>query len=163
MIKTLICLFMGLFFLAIESSMLSFVSMEFLKPDLAMPLVLYATLFVGPQAGLFTAVVMGLMQEILSNAPHGSILFTKVSVFIIAAFLKNKLYIDSNYSFALVCGGFVVVESFIFLVLSLLARAETRDIMNVAVYVVPNAVFTGFFSIFIFSLIGHINVKLSRE
>jgi rod shape-determining protein MreD len=163
MIKTLIYVTIGIALITVESSVLSGISMEFLKPDLGMGLVLYVTLFLGPQAGLFTAIVIGFNQEILSNAPHGSILFTKVSVFIIATFLRNKLYVDSKYSFACICGGFVIVESFIYLLLSLLAKGETRDIMNVATYALPNAVFTGFFSIFLFSLIEYLNMRLSKE
>jgi len=42
---------------------------DFFKPDLAIPLVIYATLFLGPPAGLLTALLLGLAQEVLSSAP----------------------------------------------------------------------------------------------
>jgi hypothetical protein len=34
------------------------------------------------------------MQEIVSTSPSGSLLFTKVSIFIISVFMRNKIYID---------------------------------------------------------------------
>jgi hypothetical protein len=58
----------------------------------------------------------------------------------------------------------VVVESFLFLVLSLLSKGELKNVMNVFFYIIPNAIFTGFISIFIFSMIEYLNMRfLSRE
>lgn len=151
---------LGIILVVIESSALSFLPIEFFKPDFGTPLIIYTTLFLGPQAGLAAAVLLGLVQEILSNAPSGSILFTKLSIFIVVTFLKNKLYIDSKYSFAYICSGFVVLESFLFLALSLLSKGETANILNVMFYTIPNAIFTGFLSIFIFSFIEYLDTKL---
>jgi hypothetical protein len=164
MIKAAVYVLIGIALMMIESSVLSLVSLEFLKPDLAMPLVIYTTLFVGPQAGLALAVLLSLVQEILSNSPHGSILFTKVSVFIICTFLRSNLFIDSRYSFGAICGGFIILESFLYLALSLLSRGETKDILNVLFYVPPNAIVTAFFAVFIFAFIEYLNERyLVRE
>jgi len=162
--KLSVCLLIGIVLMVLESSALSFLPMDFFKPDFGIPLVIYTTLFLGPPAGLLTAVVLGLMQEVLSNAPAGSILFTKLSILIICTFLRNKLYIDSKYSFSYVCSGFVVLESFLFVTLSLLSKGETGNIVNVMFYTIPNAIFTGFLSIFIFAFIEYLDTKLlSRE
>jgi rod shape-determining protein MreD len=148
----------------LQSSILSFLPIEFFKPDFGVPVIIYATLFLGPHSGLIAAIVLGLFQEILSNAPNGSIIFTKLSIFIIATFLKNQLYIDSRYSFSYICSGFVAVESFLYLALSLLSRGETFNIVNVLLYTFPNAIFTGFLSMFVFTFIEHLNMRyLSRE
>jgi hypothetical protein len=150
--------------LIIESSIISFFPVEFFKPDLGIPFIIYTTFFLGPLPGLITTLFVSLFQEILSNAPHGSIIFTKLSIFLLAIFLKSKLYIDSKYSFSYICGGSTIIESFLFLVLSILSKGETSNILNVIFYIVPNAIFTGFVSIFIFSLIESLNMKfLSRE
>ncbi|MCX5813262.1 MAG: hypothetical protein NT178_12070 [Proteobacteria bacterium] len=154
----------GIILLTIESSLLSFFPVEFFKPDLGMPFILYTTFFLGPLPGLITSIFISLFQEILSNAPHGSIIFTKLSIFLLATFMKSKLYIDSKYSFSYICGGLAVVESFLFLALSVLSKGEISNIINVIFYTIPNAIFTGFVSIFIFSLIESLNMKfLSRE
>ncbi len=162
--KIAIYTFIGLLLLLVESSLLSFVPAEIFKPDLGVPLIIYTSLFLGPQAGVITTLFIGLMQEGLSAAPHGSILFVKVAIFLITIFLKRKLYIDSKYSFAFVCSGFVVLESFLLITLSLLARGEARNALNILFYTIPNAVFTGFIGIFIFSFIEYLNARyLDRE
>jgi rod shape-determining protein MreD len=156
--------FIGLLLLLVESSLLSFVPLEIFKPDLGIPLIIYTSLFLGPQAGIIVTLFIGFMQEGLSAAPHGSILFVNIAVFLITIFLKRKLYIDSKYSFAFICSGFVVLESFLFITLSLLARGEAGGALNILFYTIPNAVFTGFIAIFIFSFIEYLNVRyLDRE
>ncbi len=162
--KLVAYILIGICLTILQSSMLSFLPFELFKPDFAVPIVIYATLFLGPNSGILAAVILGIFQEMLSNAPDGSILFSKLSIFIVSTFLKNQLYIDSRYSFSYICSGFVVVESLIYLALSILSRGETSNIVNVMTYTFPNAVFTGFLSIFIFSFIERINSRfLSRE
>lgn len=162
--KLSIYILLGLAFTVLESSVLSFMPVEFLKPDIGTPFIIYTVLSLSPGAAFLTSVVIGLAQEVLSNSPNGSMMFTKISIFLLTLFFKKKLYIDSKYSFSYICAGTVVFESFLYLLLSALSRGETRNIENVLFYMVPNAFFTGFLSIFIFSLIEHINIRyLSRE
>jgi hypothetical protein len=103
-------------------------------------------------------------QEGLSNAPTGSILFVKISIFLITAFMKKQLYIDSKYSFAFVCSAAVILESFLFLVLSVLGKGEAGNAYSIFYYAVPNAIFTGFVSLFIYSLLEYLNTAyLDKE
>lgn len=164
MIKVIIYLVIGLILTTFESTFLNILPIDFFKPDLGIPFVIYTTFFLGPQAGLITSVFIGLMQEIVSTSPSGSLLFTKVSIFVISVFMRNKLFIDSKYSFSFACSGAVLVESFLFLVITFLARGESRDAFNIAFYSIPNAIFTGFVSLLLFSLIGYLNVRyLDRQ
>jgi len=159
MTKVVVYLIMVLILTTFESAFVNFLPIDFFNPDVGIPFVIYTTFFLGPQAGLITSVVIGLMQEIVSTSPSGSLLFTKVSIFIISVFMRNKIYIDSKYSFSFVCSGAVLVESFLFLALSFLTRGESRDAFNVAFYSIPNAIFTGFLSLFLFSFIGFLNMR----
>ena len=162
--KTSSYILISIIFMILESAILLFFPVEFFKPDLGIPFIIYIALFLGPEAGLPAALIIGLFQEVLSNAPPGSVIFTKISIFLVITFLKGKLYIDSKYSFSYICGGAVVVESFIFIVLSLLSVGEFKNVMNVLFYIIPNAIFTGFTAIFIFSMIEYINIRLlSKE
>jgi len=164
MIKVIMYLAIGLVLTTFEATFLNVLPIDFFKPDLGIPFVIYSTFFLGPQAGLITSVFIGLMQEIVSSSPSGSLLFTKVAIFIISVFMRNKIFIDSKYSFSFVCSGAALVESFLFLALTFLARGESRDAFNVAFYSIPNAIFTGFLSLLLFSLIGFLNVRyLNRQ
>lgn len=146
-----------------ESAMFRFFSLEFLKPDLGLPVVIYSAIFLEPHLALTVTVFVGVFQEVLSGAHHGTLLFTKISLFLVTLFLKNKLYIDSRYSFAYICTGFVVLESFIYLGLSYFVRGDSSNLFNVLFYLVPNAVFTGFFSMFVLSLIETLNTRIFDE
>lgn len=164
MIKVIMYLAIGLVLTTFEATFLNVLPIDFFKPDLGIPFIIYTTFFLGPHAGLITSVFIGLMQEIVSSSPSGSLLFTKVAIFIISVFMRNKIFIDSKYSFSFVCSGAVLVESFLFLALTFLTRGESRDAFNVAFYSIPNAIFTGFLSLFLFSLIGFLNVRyLNRQ
>ena len=164
MIKVIVYLIIGLILTTFEATFLNFLPIDFFKPDLGIPFIIYTTFFLGPQAVLITSVFIGLIQEMVSTSPGGSLLFTKVSIFVISVFMRNKIYIDSKYSFSFLCSGAVLVESFMFLALAFLARGESRDAFNVAFYSIPNALFTGFLSLFIFSLIGFLNIRyLNRQ
>lgn len=164
MMKVIVYLFFGLVFITLEVSLASILPIDFFKPDLGIPFLIYTVFFLGPEAGLITAVFLGVLQEVLSSSPEGSLLFTKVAVFVISIFMKNKIYIDSKYSFSFVCAGAVLLESFLFLALTFLARGESKDAFNVAFYSIPNALFTGFLSLPIFSFIGFLNARyLNRQ
>jgi rod shape-determining protein MreD len=89
MIKVIAYLVFGLILTTFEATFLKFLPIDFFKPDLGIPFIIYTTFFLGPQAGLVTAVFIGLMQEIVSSSPGGSLLFTKVSIFVISVFMRN--------------------------------------------------------------------------
>lgn len=162
--KTASFIAISIVLIIIQSATLSFLPADFFKPDVGIPFIIYVTLFLGPEKGFIATLIIALFQEILSNSPPGSMIFTKVFIFLLVTFLKGKLFIDSKYSFSYICGGSVVVESFLFLILSLISKGEVKNVMNVLFYIVPNAIFTGFIAIFIFSMIEYINIKfLSRE
>lgn len=161
MINKIICLALGVFFLTCESSIVSFFPIELSKPDLGVPFVIYATFFLSPAEGLITAVLFGFTQELLSNGPSGAMLFTKVGLLLSCIFLKTRLYVESRYTFSMVCAASVLLESLIFLALALLAKGETKDIFNVLIYSVPDAILTGFLSLFMFSLFEQFKIRYS--
>ncbi len=162
--KTSSYILLSVILMIFESALSSFLPAEFFKPDVGIPFIIYTTLFLGPETGFIATLIISLFQEVLSNTPSGSMIFTKISIYLLITFLRGKLFIDSKYSFSYICGGSVVVESVIFIVLSLLTKGEIKNVMNVLFYIIPNAIFTGFVAIFIFSFIEYINMKfLSRE
>ncbi len=146
-----------------ESSISSRMPIDVFKPDFAVPLIIYVTFFMGPGYGIIAALCTGAAGEVLSSAPTGSILFMHMSIFLIMAFMKKQLYLDSKYSFAAVCGGAVIIQSFLFLALSVLGKGETGNLFNILFYAIPNAIFTGFVSIFIYSLLERMDTAYSER
>ncbi len=105
MIRKAVCLAFGVFLMIFESSLFSFLPLELAKPDLGVPFIIYGTFFLSPAEGLLAAVLFGFTQEVLSNSPAGALLFTNVGLLLSCIFLKNRLYIESRYTFSLVCGA----------------------------------------------------------
>lgn len=159
MIRQFACLALGLFLIAFESAFFSFFPIEFAKPDLAVPFIIYAMFFLGPLEGLIAAILLGFSQELLSGGPPGTMLFTKLAIFIAGVFLRSRLYIQSRYTFSLLSMGFVVFESVAFLALGIIAKGEIRNIFNVSLYALPAAVFTGMLSLPIFSLLEQFKIR----
>lgn len=157
MMKTFVYIMIGLFLMIFETVVSPHVSLDVLKPDIGMPIILYTTFFLGARSGIVATLCVGLFSEGLSGAPDGSLLFTDLSIFLIASAMRSKFFIDSRYSFAYVCSGAVIVQSLLFIVLSFLARGEARGAFNILFYALPNAIVTGFVSILLFSFIEYLN------
>ena len=148
--RRIICLAFGIFLIVCESSFFSFLPIELAKPDLGVPFIIYAVFFLSPGDGLLAAALFGFTQEVLSSGPSGAMLFTHTGLLLSCIFVKSRLYIESRYIFSLVCAVSVLFESLLFLALSLLSKGETKDIFNVLLYSVPDAIVTAFVALFMF-------------
>ena len=159
MIRKLPFLIFGIFLTVCASAVFSSLPLEIAKPDIGIPFIIYGIFFLSPAEGLFAAVLFGLTREALSSVPAGSTLFTGIMVALSCIFLKSRLYIESRYTFALVCAAGVLTESFLFLALSMLAKGETKDFYNVLVFALPDAIETGFLGLFLFILFERSKIR----
>jgi cell shape-determining protein MreD len=149
----------ALFFMVLQSALFSFLPIEFSKPDIAVPYVIYATFFLSPADGLITAFVVGIAQEILSVGPPGALLFTKVFLFLSCIFLRSRLYIESQYLFASISSSFVLLESVLFIALAFFGKGEAGAVMTVLKFCLPNAVFTGILALFFFPVFERLKLR----
>ncbi len=161
--KTAIYTLVGILLLLIETVISPQISLDVLKPELGMPIVLYVTFFLGAGPGLVSAVCIGIAEEGLSGAPNGSLLFVSIVIYLIAVIMRKKYFVDSKYTFAYFSSGSVLVQSGLFAALAFFARGETNQVVNIAFYMVPNAIITGFVSILLFSFIGKLNSVLAER
>jgi cell shape-determining protein MreD len=159
MTRKLAFLISGVFLTVCASAIFSSLPLEIAKLDIGIPFIIYGIFFLTPAEGLLAAVLFGFTREILSSAPAGSTLFACIAVALSCIFLKSRLYIESRYTFALVCAIAVLTESFIFLALSVLAKGETKDFYNVLVFAVPDAIETGFLGLFMFILFERAKIR----
>jgi len=54
-----------LLLMIIESAMFLVFPVEFFKPDIGIPFIIYTTIFLGPGTGLVATLIISLFQEIL--------------------------------------------------------------------------------------------------
>jgi len=161
--KTAIYTFIGILLLILETVISPHVSLDVLKPELGIPVMLYVTFFLGAGPGLISAVCIGIAEEGLSGAPNGSLLFVTVVIYLIAIMMRRKYFVDSKYTFAYFSSGSVVLQSGLFAALTFFARGEAQGILNIAFYMVPNAIITGFVSILLFTFINRLNAILMEK
>ena len=161
--KTAIYTFIGILLLLIETVISPHISLDVLKPEVGIPIMLYVIFFLGAGPGLVSAVFIGLAEEGLSGAPDGSLLFVTIVIYLIAIIMRRKYFVDSKYTFAYFSSGAVIVQSGLFAALTFFAHGETRGIFNIAFYMVPNAIITGFVSILIFTFIDRLNNILAER
>ena len=161
--KTALYIFIGIILLLLETVISTHISLDVLKPEVGIPIVLYVTFFLGTGPGLVAAVCIGLAEEGLSGAPNGSLLFVTIVIYLIAALMRRKYFVDSKYTFAYFSSGAVLVQSGLFAALTFFAHGETRGILNIAFYAAPNAIITGSVSILLFSFIDRLNTVLMER
>lgn len=159
MTKRLLTLAFAVLLMTLQSALFSFLPIEFSKPDVSVPCIIYATFFLGPIDGLITAVLVGFAQELLSVGPHGALLFTKVSLFLSCIFLRSRLYIESYYLFASISALFVLLESVLFIALAFFGKGEVGAVITVLKFCMPDAVFTGILALFFFPILERLKLR----
>ncbi len=159
MMRKLFALAFAVFLMIFQSSLFSFLPIEFSKPDIGVPCVIYATFFLSPVEGLLTALFVGFAQEILSVGPPGALIFTKVFLFLSCIFLRSRLYIESQFLFASISSSFVLLESVLFIALAFFGKGEAGAIMTVLKFSLPNAVLTGILALFFFPMFERLKLR----
>jgi cell shape-determining protein MreD len=143
----------------LQSALFSYLPIEFSKPDIGVPCIIYATFFLSPVEGLVTAFLMGFAQEMLSVGPNGALIFTKVFLFLSCIFLRSRLYIESEYLFASISASFVLLESVLFIALAFFGKGEAGAIMTVLKFCLPDAIFTGILALFFFPVFERLKLQ----
>jgi hypothetical protein len=154
-----VCLVIGFLLILCETSLFSLLPLEILKPNIAIPFIIYALFFLPSFHSLFVAMLFGYIQEFLSAGPAGAVLFVNLALFLSCFFLKSRLYIESRYTFSLVCAASVLFQAFLFIAISIIAKSETKDVFNILLYCLPDAIVTGFVSLFFFSMFENMKVR----
>jgi cell shape-determining protein MreD len=157
--RKIICLVIGFLLILCETSFFSLLPLEILKPNLAVPFIIYSLFFLPSVYSLFAALLFGFIQEFLSAGPAGALIFVNLALFLSCLLLKSRLFIESRYTFSLVCAASVLFQCFLYIVISLFAKGETKDIFNVLLYCLPDAIVTGFVSLFLFSMFENMKVR----
>lgn len=150
-------IFLLFFLLSLQSVLLKYMSMDFLKPDLAIPFVAYEAFFFSSKSALLMAFLAGLIQEGFSLVPPCTLLLTKMAILITLFFLRGSYYIESSYIFGLTCGFMDVFQTVFLILISLLAKGESKGLLNILFYTLPNFTFTSLVSIGIYNLLTRID------
>ncbi len=150
MLEVSLSAFYLFFITTLHSVLLKYFSFDFLKFDVAIPLLVYQTFFRRINWACVFAIISGFIQEGFSTCPPGTFVFTKVSIFLLCLLVRERFFIESEQTFALLCGLFYILESLVTIGLSLIMGGLTSSYMNIFTYLMPNGVFTALFSMILY-------------
>ena len=151
--RRIICLAFGIFLILCESSFFSFLPIELAKPDLARAIHYLRGLLSLARRRPACRGGLRIHPGDTVKRPFGRHAFHQYRSASFLHLRESRLYIESRYIFSLVCAASVLFESLLFLALSLLSKGETKDIFNVLLYSVPDAIVTAFVALFMFGFL----------
>jgi len=110
-------LFLGVIFLTFQSTLLAFLPIQSIRPDIVLILTLYLGLFYPPISGGILAVFMGFLMDLFSGNSFGLYTLSRPLIFYAAQFFKGRLYLESFISQFLFVFIFGLGEGFLIFIL----------------------------------------------
>lgn len=148
-------LILGLFFLVLQTSFISFVLPKHLQPDILLIIVFFVSFRFTNWNGVLTAFFLGYIVDLFSGSLLGTSSFSFVVISLLVYLLAKK--IDFNSPYMRLIGGIILEAIYLFILLSLnYIFHESRMPLSVGSVVIPRVIITGLFSpffIFIFERI----------
>lgn len=148
---------LGCFFVSIQSSFFISFPLNWLQPDLLLPLVIWAGLRRGFTEGGFFSLLIGYLAELHSSSPNGALLTCYMTIFLIARLTSRVFVIPDIQAWShLTTIASIFWKGTNLLVLATLEKAGTQW-QQTLFHLLPCAAMTGLFSIGIYRLLNYID------
>jgi rod shape-determining protein MreD len=168
--KIVFALFLGVLFLTLQTTLLAFLPIQRIRPDLVLILTLYLGLFYPPISGGILAIFMGFLMDLFSGNSFGLYTLTRPLIFYVARFFKERFYLESFASQFLFVFIFGLLEGLlILLLLNVLNPGPIGQLYPLLfTFLLPQSFFTGLVTPILFFLIhkgsfsffGHHEIEL---
>jgi rod shape-determining protein MreD len=111
-------LLLGVFFLTLQATLLTSVSIQKIRPDIVLILVLYLGLSYPMVSGGIFAFFLGYLMDLFSGNTFGLYTFTRPLIFFcVAHFFKDRFYLEGFLSQFLFAFSLALVEGLLILIL----------------------------------------------
>ena len=166
-------LFLGVIFLTLQSTLLTSLPIQRIRPDIVLILTLYLGLFYPPISGGILALFMGFLMDLFSGNSFGLYTLSRPLIFYVAQFFKGRFYLEGSSSQFLFVFIFGLVEGL--LILILLSALNPGPVINLYpllfTFLLPQLFLTGLitpilFFLFrkgFFSLFSHQGMKVMER
>jgi rod shape-determining protein MreD len=158
-------LFAGILFLILQTTLLSFLPIQRVRPDILLIFTLYLTFLLPPILGGILAMSLGYLMDLFSGSALGFYTFSRPLLFFAAYFFKERFYLEgfsSQFLFAFVFG---ISEGV--LILILLNALQPVSLGNLYpmlfTFLLPQSFFTGLVTPILFSLFQKVSSPLFRQ
>ena len=112
-----ILLLLGILFLTFQTTLLSYLPIQRIRPDILLVLILYWGFTLPPVSGGIHALFSGYLMDLFSGNSFGLYTFTRPLLFYLAQLFKGRFYLESLISQSLFVFVFALVEGFLILTL----------------------------------------------
>ncbi len=148
-------LLLGIIFLTLQTTLLTSLPIQRIRPDVVLILILYLGLFYTPISGGILAFFMGFLMDLFSGNGFGLYTLSRPSIFYVAQFFKGRFYLESLTSQFLFVFIFGLVEGLLILILlSILNPSPIGNLYPLLfTFLLPQSFFTGLITPILFFLI----------
>jgi len=162
--RNAILLLLGILFLTLQTTLLSYLPIQRIRPDIVLVLVLHWGLTLPPVSGGIHALFLGYLMDLFSGNSLGLFTFTRPLLFYLARLFRGRLYLESLPSQSLFVFVFALFEAFLILILlSALNPASPGHLYPLFFrFFLPQSFLTGMITPFLFFLLQKIFLTLSQ-
>lgn len=148
-------LFLGVIFITLQSTLLTSLPIQRIRPDIVLILTLYLGLFYPPISGGILALFMGFLMDLFSGNSFGLYTLSRPLIFYVAQFFKGRFYLEGVSSQFLFVFIFGLVEGLLILILlSALNPGPIEHLYSLLfTFLLPQSFFTGLATPVLFFLI----------
>ena len=143
--RIILPLFLGVFFLTLQTTLLTSLSIQRFRPDIVLILILYLSFSYPIASGGILAFFLGYLMDLFSGNPFGLYTFTRPFIFYVARLFKERLYLEGVLSQFLLVFSLALAEGI--LILILLSGLNPKPIgplySKLATVLLPQSFFTG--------------------
>jgi rod shape-determining protein MreD len=150
--RFMVPLFLGVFFLTLQTTLLAFFPFQRIRPDMVLILILYLSLSYPMVSGGILAFFLGYLMDLFSGNALGLFTFSRPFIFFVARLFKERFYLEgflSQFLFALALALFEGV-----LILILLNGLNPKSLGHLyslwVTVLLPQSLFTGLVAPFFF-------------
>jgi len=163
--RIVVPLLLGVIFLTFQTTLLTPLPIQRIRPDIVLILILYLGLFYPPILGGILALFMGFLTDLFSGNGFGLYTLSRPLIFYVAQFFKGRFYLESFTSQFLFVFIFGLVEGL--LILILLSGLNPGPIGNLYpllfTLLLPQSFFTGLATPILFFLLRKGSFLLFRH
>ncbi len=145
---------LGILFLALQSTLLTFPFLHRIRPDLVLILTLYLGLSYPPLSGGLIAFLLGYGMDLLSGNTFGLYTFSRLILFYWAQLFKNRIYLENFFLQSLLVFLFTLADGLLvlFLLRTLNPEPWRHLIPPLFTSFLPHSLSTALVSPFLFAL-----------
>jgi len=160
-----ILLLLGILFLTFQTTLLSYLPIQRIRPDIVLVLILYWGFTLPPVSGGIHCLFLGYLMDLFSGNSFGLFTFTRPLAFYLAQLFKGRLYLESFPSQSLFVFVFALFEGL--LILTLLAALNPTPLGNLYplffTFFLPQSFLTGMITPVLFFILQKIFLPLSQR